>query len=165
MSCISLRSRTPQSGGSSDRGSKRRSVGERRLHLRKTPPSRDRSAHPLLINAAEGRRGSGPEAQKKLDQVFFGASVIYANERATRTVTIVCASVPTSRLTGIRRRFVVYRRSANRGACTRGARDPLKEKLYFATVDSVALHEKVDQGIVNQLGSEHPAMSITSLLG
>src|SRR6516164_9282725 len=100
MSCISLRSRTPQSGGSSDRGSKRRSVGERRLHLRKTPPSRDRSAHPLLINAAEGRRGSGPEAQKKLDQVFFLASVLYANERATRTITIVCASVPTSRLTG-----------------------------------------------------------------
>ena len=78
------------------------------------------------------------------------------------------SSAPRSRLQdspGIHSRFVVCRRSANRGACTRGARDPLKQKLYFATVDSVALHEKVDQGIVNQLGSEHPAMSITSLLG
>ena len=85
-----LASRTPQSGGSSDLGgSKRRSVGERRLHLRKTP-SRDRSAQPLLINAAGERRGGGPEAAKKPDQVFFGASVTYASARGNvKTITIV----------------------------------------------------------------------------
>ena len=87
-----IRTRWPhQSGGSSDLGGgKRRSVGERRLHLRQTPPSRDRSAHPLLINAAGERRGGGPEQQKKLDQVSVGASVTYANERGNvKTITIV----------------------------------------------------------------------------
>src|SRR6516225_8995329 len=62
-------------------GGKRRSVGERRLHLRQTPPSRDRSAHPLLINAAGERRGGGPEAAEEAGPGLFGASVTYANER------------------------------------------------------------------------------------
>ena len=63
---------------------------ERRLHLRQTPPSRDRSAHPLLINAAGERRGGGPEAAEEAGPGLFGASVTYANERRNvRTITIV----------------------------------------------------------------------------
>jgi hypothetical protein len=41
---------------------KRRSFGERRLHLRQTPPTRDRSAHSLFVDAAGECRGGRPEA-------------------------------------------------------------------------------------------------------
>jgi hypothetical protein len=60
---------------------------------------------------------------------------------------------------------MVYPRSANRATSNRGVRGPLEQKLEFATVDPVALHEEADQGIVYQLGQEHPAKSITSLPG
>jgi hypothetical protein len=52
---------------------------------------------------------------------------------------------------------MVYRRSANRGASTRGARGPLEQKLEFATVDPVALHDEADQGILHQLGQRAPS--------
>src|SRR6516162_9328809 len=64
--------RAPQSGGNGClSGWKRRSVGERRLHLRKTSPSRDRPARPLLINAAGERRGGGPEAAEEAGPGLF----------------------------------------------------------------------------------------------
>jgi hypothetical protein len=48
-----LRVERPKMVASSDLGGwKRRSVGERRLHLQQTPPTRDRSAHPLLSRKA-----------------------------------------------------------------------------------------------------------------
>jgi hypothetical protein len=61
-------------------GEQRRPLGERRLHLRQEAAARDRPPHPLPHQAAGDRRGDRPELHHGRDQVFFGATVTYAEE-------------------------------------------------------------------------------------
>jgi transcription elongation factor GreB len=71
-------------------GWERRSVGERRLYLRQTPPTRDRSAHPFLVDPAGERRGGRPQAAEEAGPGLFGATVTYADGRGNvKTITIV----------------------------------------------------------------------------
>ena len=70
-------------------GQQRRSLGERRLHLRQAQAARDRPPHPLPVQAAR-QRGGGGQCRQDHDRVYFGATVTVADESgAERTVSIV----------------------------------------------------------------------------
>ena len=62
-------------------GQERRPLGERRLPLRQEAPARDRPPHPLPDQRLDIAEVADPSLHHGSDQVFFGATVTYVNQR------------------------------------------------------------------------------------